>query len=313
MISSVRLPSVALSSPPTASPVLAATASVAWLSSAASGTMARTESRKSIVWECGATASATSTAGTKIRHPEQRGVSDLLDQGFHGGAVSVLSAMAENPDLVAGPALIWLNEGNARLRQNSPTGKSILIYGNHVKNSRNKKYFCLPECQISAHLSPSRPTQRASAVVTDDGRVAVDAGLRLTTTAWIAYGKTVWSWRPLLASSVGEAQAVRQRRRQQRTRLRGERGISRKAIAQGMSDVLRCPVCSCAAYLVQIAHETAGAARIRSFPAPSDLRGREVSSKPRAQCVARMRMCICMHGSVRALPLSRLWRGWRLT
>src|ERR1700730_11556953 len=28
--------------------------------------------------------------------------------------------------------------------------------------------------------------------------------------------------------------------------LRGERDISRKAIAQGMSDVLRCPVCSCA-------------------------------------------------------------------
>jgi hypothetical protein len=28
--------------------------------------------------------------------------------------------------------------------------------------------------------------------------------------------------------------------------LRGERVISRKAIAQGMSDVLRCPVCSCA-------------------------------------------------------------------
>src|SRR5204863_3121117 len=28
--------------------------------------------------------------------------------------------------------------------------------------------------------------------------------------------------------------------------LRGEHEISRKAIAQGMSDVLRCPVCSCA-------------------------------------------------------------------
>jgi hypothetical protein len=44
---------------------------------------------------------------------------------------------------------------------------------------------------------------------------------------------------------------------------RGERAISRKAIAQGMSDCLRCPVCSCAHFLVHIAHETAGAARIR--------------------------------------------------
>ncbi|MGH6711873.1 MAG: hypothetical protein ACREEK_23225, partial [Bradyrhizobium sp.] len=39
--------------------------------------------------------------------------------------------------------------------------------------------------------------------------------------------------------------------------------ISRKAIAQGMSDVLRCPVCSCAHFFVHIAHEIAGAARIR--------------------------------------------------
>ena len=45
--------------------------------------------------------------------------------------------------------------------------------------------------------------------------------------------------------------------------LRGERDISRQAIAQGMSDVLRCPVCSCAFLLVHFAHETAGAARIR--------------------------------------------------
>ena len=45
--------------------------------------------------------------------------------------------------------------------------------------------------------------------------------------------------------------------------LRGERVISRQAIAQGMSDVLRCPVCSCAHLLLQFAHETAGAARIR--------------------------------------------------
>jgi hypothetical protein len=46
---SVRLPSVALSGPPTASPVLAATVSVAWLSSVASGTIATTDSTNSSV------------------------------------------------------------------------------------------------------------------------------------------------------------------------------------------------------------------------------------------------------------------------
>ena len=49
MTSSVRFPSVALSRPPTVSPVFAATDSVAWLRSAASGTMARTDSTKSSV------------------------------------------------------------------------------------------------------------------------------------------------------------------------------------------------------------------------------------------------------------------------
>src|SRR5205823_11528624 len=44
---------------------------------------------------------------------------------------------------------------------------------------------------------------------------------------------------------------------------RGEHEVSRKAIAQGMSDCLRCPVCSCAPFLRTLAHETAGAARIR--------------------------------------------------
>ena len=53
------------------------------------------------------------------------------------------------------------------------------------------------------------------------------------------------------------------RRRQESPILRGEREISRKAIAQGMSDCLRCPVCSCAIFVLPFARETAGAARIR--------------------------------------------------
>jgi hypothetical protein len=55
--------------------------------------------------------------------------------------------------------------------------------------------------------------------------------------------------------------------------LRGEPVISRKAIAQGMSDALRCPVCSCAHFLVHAAHETAGAARIRHSLRPLDAEG----------------------------------------
>ena len=60
----------------------------------------------------------------------------------------------------------------------------------------------------------------------------------------------------------------RQRRSQPRTRLRGDHGISRKAIAQGRPGVLRCPVCSCALCFVQIARGTAGAASTRSSLRP---------------------------------------------
>src|ERR1700712_4573022 len=58
--------------------------------------------------------------------------------------------------------------------------------------------------------------------------------------------------------------------------LRGELAISRKAIAQGMSDALRCPVCSCAAFLAQFAHEIAGAARIRHSLRPLFGEGEEL-------------------------------------
>src|SRR3954447_15775305 len=53
------------------------------------------------------------------------------------------------------------------------------------------------------------------------------------------------------------------RRWQQYMAHRGERVISRKAIAQGMSDVLRFTCMLMRALLVHIAHEIAGAARIR--------------------------------------------------
>src|ERR1700712_3774752 len=72
---------------------------------------------------------------------------------------------------------------------------------------------------------------------------------------------------------------------------RGERVISRKAIAQGMSDVLRCPVCSCAAFLALFAHEIAGAARIRHSLRPLSIEG-ETKAIARAFRAARMRIHI---------------------
>ena len=87
------------------------------------------------------------------------------------------------------------------------------------------------------------------------------------------------SWRQQLSGRYGGKTAV----------LRGEHVISRKAIAQGMSDVLRCPVCSCAHFLCTLRMRP----RVqRASGIPCALcfhEGAKITSKPRAQRVARMR------------------------
>src|SRR4051794_34672562 len=96
------------------------------------------------------------------------------------------------------------------------------------------------------------PPRRASAVVTDEGRVAVDAG-----SAGNERHESVRQRRVVLAPRGWR------RRWQQYMAHRGERVISRKAIAQGMSDVLRFTCMLMRALLVHTAHGIAGAARIR--------------------------------------------------
>src|SRR5690349_13711266 len=100
--SSVRFPSVALSKPPTASPVLAATDSVAWLRRAASGTIARTESTNSTVPDAPA-CSAVMTIGTNTRSHSRR----LPAISFHSrrtrppAVARLLKRQAERDDHVA--------------------------------------------------------------------------------------------------------------------------------------------------------------------------------------------------------------------
>src|SRR6266702_814453 len=85
----------------------------------------------------------------------------------------------------------------------------------------------------------------ALAIVTNVGRVAVDAEVPVTKvlkrTAKTCgpdarYAGVKFRGNKLLRSDGGKRASAH----------RGERVINRKAIAQGMSDVLRCPVCSCA-------------------------------------------------------------------
>ena len=81
--SSVRLPSVAFSRPPTVSPVFAATDSVAWLRSAASGTIASTESTNSSVCASGPSPLRGEDDRDEHEQPQQRVVADLAEQRVH--------------------------------------------------------------------------------------------------------------------------------------------------------------------------------------------------------------------------------------
>jgi len=133
-------------------------------------------------------------------------------------------------------------------QQNNPTGKSLPIYRNRVK-SQNQKYFAFPEGQISAMTQriPSRSEGRIM-IATNVGRAAVDAGNadneRRESVRQRRVVPTPRCWRQgreklTLLTGDGGKRAVH----------RGELAISRKTTAQGMSDVLRCPVCSCAHFL----------------------------------------------------------------
>jgi hypothetical protein len=90
--------------------------------------------------------------------------------------------------------------------------------------------------------------------------------LRLTCVAR-AYGEVVWFGRRGAGAKLRGVYFLRGDGGK-RAVLRGEHEVSRKAIAQGRPECSRCPVCSCAVLLAQIARETAGAASTRSSLRP---------------------------------------------
>src|SRR5258705_1543552 len=80
-----------------------------------------------------------------------------------------------------------------------------------------------------------------------------------------------------------------------RIRLQGERGISRKAIAQGMPECSDCTCMLVCAFLCPHCTRDRGCSVHPAFPAPSDFGGEgQGSCKPRAQCVARTQRHICV-------------------
>src|SRR5437899_5206046 len=85
-----------------------------------------------------------------------------------------------------------------------------------------------------------------------DGRFGVRRSLTPDENAE-AYGEVVWSWRRDAGVKLLRSKLLRGDG-DNKPAHRGEREVSRKAIAQGMSECFRCPVCSCAPNVQFLAH-----------------------------------------------------------
>ncbi len=111
-----------------------------------------------------------------------------------------------------------------------------------------------------------------------------------------AYGKTVWSWHPLLMLRLAEMRRPNrawtnlnpQTTVTRRIRRRGEHGISRKAIAQGMPDCSDCTCMLVCAFFAHLCTRDRGCSKHPAFPAPSFWRERKFG-KARAHGAARRR------------------------
>jgi len=178
-------------------------------------------------------------------------------------------------------------------RQNCPTGNWILIDRNRVKRkiAENQKYFAFTEMRPGLYSLHPVPTRGASAIVTNEGRGCDGRGSAL------GEGRRSVRQRRVVLTSHGW-----RRRWQQYMAHRGERVISRKAIAQGMPDVLRCPVCSCAHFYYSLRMRPR-VQRASGIPCALWIWGREnffQSSGAMRREKARVRLVI-RHPEVRAL------------
>src|SRR6266567_2222596 len=133
----------------------------------------------------------------------------------------------------------------------------------------------------------------ALAIVTNVGRVAVDAEVPVTKalkrTAKTCgpdarYAGVKFRGNKLPGSDGGKRASAH----------RGERVISRKATAQGMSDCLRCPVCSCAQPTTSL-RTGPRVQRASGIPCALGFERARDTRKPRAQCAARARTHIYRH------------------
>ena len=181
------------------------------------------------------------------------------------------------------------------LRQINPSGKSLLIFGSIVKPP-NQKYFAF-------HFWKSELQLRR--LIPEEGRwpsspsVGMGCGGRGQRQAFFApdetlfaYGEVVWSWRRDAGAKLAELSADDG---DNKPAHRGEHDISRKAIAQGMSECFRSPVCSCAPNAQFFGTRDGGCSVHPAFPAPSiSNEGQRTSKNSGKSCRENVDACLAV-------------------
>ena len=128
-----------------------------------------------------------------------------------------------------------------------------------------------------------------------------------------AYGKTVWSWHPWLVSSWRRFAKPNRAMRTVNSsateargiRLRGELGISRKTIAQGMPGCSGCTCMLVCAFLSASCTRDRGCSRHPAFPAPSDSQegtSKQASGATRREIVVSHSVVIVREGGRSSIP-----------
>jgi hypothetical protein len=175
-----------------------------------------------------------------------------------------------------------------RLRQNYPTGKSILIFRNRVK-PHNQKYSASPAGANQCFTCRVSPDERGGSRSSRNARWdAVDARACERRTLAIADGEAVWSWRRDAGAKLVRSKLLRGDG-DNKPAHRGEHEISRQPLRRESRIASAGPVCSCAFFEAHVAHETAGAARIRLPCALLFFRGCQSTQSSGALHAATMR------------------------
>jgi hypothetical protein len=184
------------------------------------------------------------------------------------------------------------NRGHQVSANHSSCGQALenLLQGHGLFSVKPRHGASAPHCILSdfqKYFLTATPNQQYIDLVPSryEGRFAIvtsagwDCGGRGCAFRRTAHGRTAKSCGPGAAMLALSSWSYLRVTVTKKPAHRGEHEVSRKAIAQGMSECFRSPVCSCAPFFAQFGTRDRGCSVHPAFPAPSVWRVKEIRSQ----------------------------------